>query len=251
MADSGGSNWPLRGLKGTLWEGGMRVNALIRSSLVPASLRGSVYGNVFHASDWLPTIVQGILGRGDLLAKAENPLDGVNHWPALVKASSAVPRDRLVYNIDYDVSTGQVSGAIRIGDIKLIVNTVLENIFPVPKGDALQVQEAADDDASALDFMFNLTADPTESQDLRSSKPELFSHMLREFSQMQETMIADAFCGAADSAAANKVDAETQFIGPWIDDPYFKCPGEEKAGDALAHYNAILYLYNLVPRSKC
>lgn len=148
---------------------------------------------------------------------------------------------------------------------------------------------ATDDDAPALDFLFNLTADPSESHDLRSSMPRAFEYMMQvpltlaashlsqpassanrparpncrvifcfrhqsqqqEFSRAQSSMIPDAFCGAADNSAANAVDGATQFIGPWIADPYFKCPGFEKTEEAVAHYNSILCLYNLLPRRQC
>lgn len=67
-------------------------------------------------------------------------LDGVDHWQALLGAAAAPPRTGLVYNIDYDVGTGLVSGAIRVGDLKLIVNTVNEAVYPVPKTDAPKVR---------------------------------------------------------------------------------------------------------------
>ncbi|KAJ8969203.1 hypothetical protein NQ314_001874 [Rhamnusium bicolor] len=50
------SNYPLRGVKNTLWEGGVRGAALIWSPLIEQSTR--VANQTMHISDWLPTLVE-------------------------------------------------------------------------------------------------------------------------------------------------------------------------------------------------
>jgi len=47
-----GSNYPLRGTKGSLFEGSMRVHALVRSPRIPITMRGSEYNGLFHVTDW-------------------------------------------------------------------------------------------------------------------------------------------------------------------------------------------------------
>lgn len=48
------SNWPLRGVKNTLWEGGVRGAALLWSSMLKT--RERVANQKMHISDWLPTL---------------------------------------------------------------------------------------------------------------------------------------------------------------------------------------------------
>ena len=52
---SGGNNFPLRGNKATLWEGGTRGAAFIHGSML--SSPGSSSSALIHVTDWLPTIL--------------------------------------------------------------------------------------------------------------------------------------------------------------------------------------------------
>ncbi|XP_077547832.1 arylsulfatase B-like [Haemaphysalis longicornis] len=88
---NGGSNWPLRGAKATLWEGAIRVPAVVWSPLLPRNKdQGVVQPQLAHVVDWLPTLysaageyserpVNGTGGRVSDLGS----IDGVNLWPAL------------------------------------------------------------------------------------------------------------------------------------------------------------------------
>lgn len=58
------SNWPLRGVKNTLWEGGVRGAALVWSPLL---VRGANGGRVaeqrMHIMDWMPTLYRAAGGN--------------------------------------------------------------------------------------------------------------------------------------------------------------------------------------------
>lgn len=67
VSDNGGplshsTNHPLRGGKGSQWEGGVRVEAFVNSPLIPAARRGTTYNGMVHSSDWYVTIAAGIAG---------------------------------------------------------------------------------------------------------------------------------------------------------------------------------------------
>ena len=89
----GGNNMPLRGTKGTLYEGGTRGIGFVHSPLLQNS--GYTNFNLMHAVDWLPTLMAAI-GQTNLATSA---LDGVNQWPALTNPNLLAPRNEIVYNI--------------------------------------------------------------------------------------------------------------------------------------------------------
>lgn len=110
----GGSNWPLRGFKGSLWEGGMRQSALVHSALLPAradaenSNLPTLWHGLFHVSDWMPTTLE--IAGGLVVVKHAHALDGYSMWQALMSlnsragpnstAESQSPRKELLHEID-------------------------------------------------------------------------------------------------------------------------------------------------------
>jgi arylsulfatase B len=100
-------NFPLRGGKHTFWEGGVRGEAFIWSSLIPESLRGTKYHGLAHTSDWLPTIVSGIYGLPTSLFATPSdlrPVDGVNLWPSILDGNKGVrsPRTEVIHQVNAD-----------------------------------------------------------------------------------------------------------------------------------------------------
>lgn len=86
------SNWPLRGVKNTLWEGGVRGAGLIWSPLIDRPKR--VSGRMMHITDWLPTILAIV---GDTSSPPN--LDGFNVWPS-ISSDAESPRTEILHNID-------------------------------------------------------------------------------------------------------------------------------------------------------
>ncbi|XP_059146181.1 arylsulfatase I-like [Physella acuta] len=104
------NNFPLRGVKATLWEGGVRGVGLIHSPLLQK--QGYVSQQMLHVCDWLPTLVKAAGGDPSTLTN----LDGYDSWDMLSQNGPAV-RNEILHNIDPQDD----SSAIRVGDYKLLM----------------------------------------------------------------------------------------------------------------------------------
>ncbi|CAH1390069.1 unnamed protein product [Nezara viridula] len=89
-----GSNWPFRGAKETLWEGGVRSPSFIWSAALQENPR--VSNSFIHITDWLPTLYSAAGGDRLFLPK---DLDGVDQWRTIFW-DLASPRDQALLNIN-------------------------------------------------------------------------------------------------------------------------------------------------------
>ncbi|XP_060067991.1 arylsulfatase J-like [Ylistrum balloti] len=108
--EGAGNNFPLRGMKNTLWEGGVRGVAFINSPLLDTT--GYVSENLIHVCDWLPTLYSAAGGDPTDLGDT----DGLDIWKMLSTNGEPV-RNEILHNLEPYGSTG----AIRVGDYKLVV----------------------------------------------------------------------------------------------------------------------------------
>jgi len=131
-----GKNHPLRGWKGDLYEGGIRVPAFVRWTGVIEP--GAVIDSPTHICDWVPTLIGLAGGATDSAWK----LDGLSIL-SLLKGEAEEHGARTLY---WRTKQGV---AIREGDWKLIVSG---------KGGAME--------------LFDLASDPNESNDLAASQPQ-------------------------------------------------------------------------------
>ncbi|KAK8386238.1 hypothetical protein O3P69_010738 [Scylla paramamosain] len=106
-----GRNGPLKGYKGTLWEGGTRVPGLIYSPLLESTPRE--YNGLLHVTDWHNTLLA--VAGSDALTDG----DGFSQWDALRTGQTPSPRDSFIYNLD--LNSDKPSGAIRVGKYKFFL----------------------------------------------------------------------------------------------------------------------------------
>jgi arylsulfatase B len=92
---TGTSNYPLRGGKHSLWEGGTRLTALVSGPLVHA--HGVNETGLMHHADWLPTLLDaaGI----DYTPAPGFELHGASQWP-MITSGAPSSRNETVTNID-------------------------------------------------------------------------------------------------------------------------------------------------------
>jgi len=118
LSDNGGANnnasdnGPLRGMKGDLFEGGIRVPFAMRwKGVIP---EGQTYNNPVSSLDIMATIV----GQTNVEINKDRPLDGVNLIPYLTGKNNNDPHDMLFWR-----KWEQNAMAIRSGNLKLVANT--------------------------------------------------------------------------------------------------------------------------------
>jgi arylsulfatase A-like enzyme len=119
----GGADYPLRGTKFTMLEGGTKVNAFIYSYMISSDLRGTESDALMHVSDWFPTILE----LADITYEAEDDysIDGVSQVSAWTDSTST--RTTMLYNsytnaASYDLDSMWENGpfAVRNEQYKLI-----------------------------------------------------------------------------------------------------------------------------------
>jgi len=148
-------NGKYRAGKGTLYEGGVRVAAFATwDGKIKA---GTTVTAPMHIVDWYPTLVK-LCG-----AKAEQklPLDGRDVWPCLADGKPS-PHEAILLN------TTPTSGAVRVGDWKLVVKNGTDN----PDGAAPKKKAG-----KASVELFDLKADPYEKTNLAGTNTEKLAEL--------------------------------------------------------------------------
>lgn len=223
VAGNAGSNFPLRGLKGYLFEGGVRVPAFVHSSLLPAASQGTTFSGLFHVTDWLPTLVGGVLGHSELVHPSLG-YDGLDQWEALLGERTS-KRTHVLLNIDdigadgceQDFSTM----AIRYADLKLIANEVDLPVWEVPRTNN-NPDELFIDWASPQNwYLFNLTADPSETTNLIEDRATDVEWLSNKLSALLEGVVATRWCPTI--AEATDVFEQTGFVGPFTNQSDVSC----------------------------
>ncbi len=136
------STGPLRGFKGSVYEGGLRVPMIARlPGRIPA---GRVNEQPGYFADWFPTLCE----AAGLRAPAG--LDGESLWPALTTGRAAPRRTPMVWV--FPEYGGQV--AVQLGDLKAVRRGLRT---PQPGGWEV----------------YDLARDPGEARNLAAERPEL------------------------------------------------------------------------------
>lgn len=153
-------NTPLRGAKGAVYEGGVRVPFLVSW---PAKIKPGTYDQPVIALDFLPTA----LAAADSAGLTPKNLDGVNLLPFLTGENSAAPHETLFWR-----SSGPGgNNAVRRGSMKLV---------------RLGKSEPE---------LYDLGADVSESKNLAAEKPEVVKELTAAIAEWEKGTIPPAFGG--------------------------------------------------------
>lgn len=153
-----GLNGPLRGWKAQVYDGGVRTPAFVQW---PGMLGPRKLAAPLHVTDWMPTLC----GLAGCRPEADPRWDGADIWPVL-QGADAAPAERTLYT----AGPHWRSGAVREGDWKLVVH------------------RAEADSSGWCAELFDLGADPGESQDLALDEADRAEHL---FARLEAEMSQD------------------------------------------------------------
>lgn len=164
-------NGPFRDGKGSLYEGGTRVAALVNW---PGRIKPGILDQPMHVVDWFPTLTTLAGDRPD----GGLPLDGLDMWPTLTEGKPS-PRQEVIYNIE------MFRGAVRQGDWKLFWRTTLPSRIE----------------------LFNIAKDPSEKDNLAEQNPALVADLQRRILGLSSEMAKSLFLSATFKAYQSRPEA--------------------------------------------
>eukprot|EP01033_Poteriospumella_lacustris_P013076 gene13076-9365_t len=245
--NAGGRNGDLRGCKGTLFEGGFKVDALMYGpSILPSYTQGVNYTNLFHVSDWLPTLV-GLLGI-DYTPSEDFAWDGIDHssyiqeWNqnGVYSAYGADgPRQSLIYNIYYNIDSkeeyNETTAPFALRDLRYkLIRTHVGNDYTTWYNYSSALSE--DDDISRgsctqttsstgtlSTMLFDLWDDPNETTNLYELVSESYlpsayaakTDLEALFNATLPTIAENTFIESGDLAATKYWKKHDKYILPW------------------------------------
>jgi arylsulfatase A-like enzyme len=175
----GAANGELRGGKGGLYEGGIRVPAF---AVWPGRIRpGTVVSEPLHMVDWYPTLAR--LAGSSLEQK--QPLDGRDILPTIA-AGKPTPHADILINVEPN------QGALRAGPWKLIVHGKL----PGPDGGRPERVE-----------LYNLATDVGETTNVAAKEPKRVEELLARLNGYAKEALPPKGAGTQNKPADFKAPA--------------------------------------------
>ena len=252
-ADNGGpqdhaNNWPLRGSKGSDFEGGVRVTAFLAGGWLSKTRRSTkITGTtgttdntdstgstgstgrtkitgLFHIADWWATL-SAMAGAPmeDAKAAAHNlpSVDSLDMSAMIIGTNATSPRLELVLShAKSDQESGKVGGSGFIAMIqgtkyKLVRGNQGNGAFPAPR--MPNASSSAVAVACGDGCLFNLDADPNEHIDLAlvSSYADILSHLQERAKVHDTTFFQSNGSMKADPAAKAAAKTRGGWWGPW------------------------------------
>jgi len=170
-------NGPYREGKGSLYEGGTRVCALVNW---PGHVKAGVVDGMIHVVDMYPTLAR-LAGASTAKCK---PLDGLDVWPT-ISEGAASPRTELVYNVEV------FRAGVRQGDWKLIWRSTLPS-----------TQE-----------LYNIAQDPSEKNNVAADHADIVAALQKRANELAAASAKSLLLQTEMQAMMKRLSAPPPFPG--------------------------------------
>ena len=182
-ADNGGagcmgSNYPLKGCKGSYFEGGVRSLAFANGGLLPDKMRGSKSEGFIHIADWYTTFCKLAGVDPSDSGPGKFPVDGLDVWPIITGENTTTPHKEIILGYEFNGT-----GAIIAGNYKLITGAQ-----PTSRWDPLQfpcIQSTKGPNCDPY-CLYDIINDPSERNDLSKSETTILDDMLKRYNKYKE-----------------------------------------------------------------
>lgn len=184
-----GSNYPLRGGKRSIFEGGIKSVAFIHSPLITSPRRKT--NKLIHVTDWFPTFEDiasdGFRKKPKFASRRRNPIDGISAWSTLRTGGPGM-REKFIINID---NFGRIPcgpwtpfRAVRKKEWKLILGG-----GGPPSGWYNPFSKTIESPAEAFVQLYNIKVDPSETKNLAEDFPHIVSDLAAELDYYNISMV--------------------------------------------------------------
>jgi len=184
-------NYPLKGFKREIWEGGTMAPGLVWTkieSLLPASRRGSRSHELYHITDWKPTLLR-LAGVDENVLNASLKLDGFDVWDSIAHGSPS-PRNEVLYNINPLCNRGHAElpkAAIRIDNMKLVCWCF--NVTGIDGATETGPFSNPEDPPGTWPALYDLENDPSEATNIALDYPDIVDYLIDRLIKYADEMI--------------------------------------------------------------
>eukprot|EP01061_Rhynchopus_euleeides_P001316 TRINITY_DN10936_c0_g1_i1.p1 TRINITY_DN10936_c0_g1~~TRINITY_DN10936_c0_g1_i1.p1 ORF type:complete len:546 (+),score=159.94 TRINITY_DN10936_c0_g1_i1:122-1759(+) len=215
--ETGASNYPLRGGKYTMFEGGIRANAFASGGFLPEAVRGTVSQEMIHVADWYATFC-GLAGVSpvDTVAAASGlpPIDSLDMWPVLSGMNGTSPRETILVEPNLLVhrqwkyikggvaAAGNARGGPVYPNATTAEDPVSAHVLKCPSAGCL----------------FDVVSDPYEERNVVSEHPDVVAEM-QQLMEEQTATIWSAPHGIDPRCREAAHSRYQGFLGPWEELP--------------------------------
>jgi len=208
LRKGGGNNFPLRGYKGYVWEGGVRTPAFLHYPRLNKT--GVVLDDLVHVTDWLPTLLNAAGVSQEELD--QEGWDGVSQWE-MIQSAGLTPGARREMVVNLEEEDGQTTrAALRVDNYKLLVKPGPGEWIPDPStwGEDVHRPTWREEDPSnfweegptareenlakqsrmdAEKMLFDISIDPEERENLAPFLPDLVDQLEARLEELRLDLV--------------------------------------------------------------